>query len=355
MPLYRGCDCLQSAIHSGDDLKFDDALVTSDHILSANDDVAAKSSYVSADVEADVTCLIKSDATYRVEFAVRQAKEMEDFYLHLQFETDAESGISTAGPFTPTALDQWQNGSFDLKPKWSGDLSSAKLTITTSSSSPEYAGYGGTGDSVGGDFYLDSVEMRQTGHERAIEHVLLSPASNPFGETNADGIYVIDMQGSKIIIRNCRIYGTLVLIDPMNDSKIGDEFAVSMEPAVPHYPKLVVTGGDLEINPSGRGLVERTLGVNLNPEDAPFHPIGSDNDYDDTFSSGIKGLIFSSHKLRFKINNSIDGAVMSHRNVEIRDTFNMKYDSRYYRNPPSGFNGPEEIRLLPGSARRVTE
>ncbi|MEO1980696.1 MAG: hypothetical protein ABGZ23_30490 [Fuerstiella sp.] len=46
---------------------------------------------------------------------------------------------------------------------------------------------------------------------------------------------------------------------------------------------------------------------------------------------------------------------MSHNDVEIRDTFNLKYDSRYYRNPPPGFSGPEEIRLLLGSARRVTE
>ena len=264
--------------------------------------------------------VVRNQGCHFVKPLCHRVQHAEDFYVHLQYETDAESGIKTAGPFTPTALEQWQTGHFDVKPKWSGDLSSAKLTITTSSTSPEYAGYGGTGDSVGGDFYLDSVEMRQTGHERTIEHVLLSPASNPFGETNADGIYVIDTQGSNIIICNCRIHGTLVLIDPKNGSKIGDEFALSMEPAVAHYPSLIVAGGDVEINPSGRGLVESAMGVNLNPEDAPFYPVGSDDDIDDTFSSGIKGLIFSSHELKFQINNSIDGAIMSHGAVEIRDT-----------------------------------
>ncbi len=450
-PLYRGYDCLQSAIHSGDDLKFDNAVATADHMLSANDDVKAVFSNVSADVEAvdkvtgqdyygstsndadfrtlpptadvldfyvangteidasnlptsyanvisnsgfetghipwsgvgatiaqemglsyegdaclfvsdridamcgpsyDVTSLIKDNATYRIEIVVRQTEELKNIYVHLQIATDTESDVYTSGSFTPTTLDQWQTGIFELPPNWSGDLSSATLTITTSSTSPEYAGSDGSG---GGDFYLDSVEMRQTGSERTIEHVLLSPTNNPFGETNPDGIYVIDMQGSKIIIRNCRIYGTLVLIDPKNGSKIGDKFAVSMEPAVPHYPTLIVSGGDVEFNPSGQGLVEGALGVNLNPEGAPFYPVGSDNDIDDTFSSGIKGMIFSSHKLKFKINNSIDGAIMSHKNVEIRDTFDLKYDSRYYRNPPPGFSGPEEIRLLLGSARRVTD
>lgn len=144
-------------------------------------------------------------------------------------------------------------------------------------------------------------------------------------------------------------------MDPMNRSRIGDGFAISMEPAVPHFPSLIVSGGDVDIDPSNGGLVESALGVNLNPPAAPFYPIGSDDDLDDTFSSGIKGLIFSSHKLRFKTSNSIEGAVMSHGNVEISDMFDLKYDSRYYRNPPPGFSGPEEIRLLLGSARRVTE
>lgn len=80
-----------------------------------------------------------------------------------------------------------------MSPLWSGDLTSAKLTITTSSTSPEFAGYGGMGGAGGGDFYLDSVTMRQTGSEITMEHVLLSPNSNPFGETNPRGIYVIDL------------------------------------------------------------------------------------------------------------------------------------------------------------------
>ncbi|MCP4508582.1 MAG: hypothetical protein GY826_19590 [Fuerstiella sp.] len=452
-PLYRGYDCLQSAIHVGDDLKFRNATVTADHILTANDDVTATASSVSADVEAvdrltgsdyygstssdgeartlpstadiidfyetngtaidastlptsyaniilnsdfetghipwfgasstiaqdlshsyegdacllvseridaacgasyDVTSLVKSGASYQVRFAVQQTTKMESYYVHLQIETTFGPGLTTAGPFTPTALDTWQTGNLYVTPSWSGDLSSAKLTITTSNTSPEFAGYGGTGDS-GDDFYLDSVGMHQTGREITLEHVLLSPDSNPFGATNPRGIYVIDLQGSRIIIRNCRIYGTLVLIDPRNGSRIGDGFGVSIEPAVSHFPSLVVTGGDVDIGPSDRGLIERALGVNLNPDDAPLYPVGSDDDLDDTFSSGIKGLMFSSHDFRFRSHNSIEGVILSHQDVDIRDTFDLKYDSRYYRNPPPGFSGPEEIRLLLGSARRVTE
>lgn len=452
-PLYRGYDCLQSAIHSGSDLNFKQANATADHVLSVNRQVKATSSSVFADVEAvtrimgadyyglttvdaasrtlpspaevldfyqangtdinvsdlptsyanvisnsdfetdhipwfgvsatitqetgrsyegsaclkvadridaacgaayDVTNLVKSGATYQIEFTVQQATDLESYYVHLQSDTNSGSGVITAGPFTPTALNAWQTGSLSVTPSWTSDLSSAKLTISTSSTSPEFAGFEGMGNAAG-DFYLDSVTMRQTGSERTLEHVLLSPDSNPFGATNPRGIYVIDLQGSRIVIRNCRIYGTLVLINPMNRSRIGDGFAIAMEPAVSHFPCLIVTGGDVDIDPSDGGLVENALGVNLNPDGAPYYPVGSDDDLDDTFSSGIKGLIFCSHKLLFKTNNSIEGAVVSHGNVEIEGTFDLRYDSRYYRNPPPGFSGPEEIRLLLGSARRVTE
>ena len=214
-PLYRGYDCLQSAIHSGHDLNFRYANATADHMLSVNRQVNAVASSVFADVEAvtqvrgayyygstkvnatsrtlpstaevlefyqangtaidvsdlptsyanvisnsdfetghipwfgasstttqemglsyeggaclkvadridaacgashDVTNLVKSNATYRVDFAVQQATDLESYYVHLQFETTSGTGRTTAGPFIPTALNEWQTGSLSMRP-----------------------------------------------------------------------------------------------------------------------------------------------------------------------------------------------------------------------------------------------
>ena len=50
---------------------------------------------------------------------------------------------------------------------------------------------------------------------RVIKQRLISPAQNPFGATNAQGIYVIDCGGQPIELSQNRIVGTLVLLDPM--------------------------------------------------------------------------------------------------------------------------------------------
>lgn len=453
-PLYRGYDCLRSAMHSGDDVHFQNANVTADHTISANDDITAEYSYVSASVSAgdgvsgwtfsgmteedadsrdlpssaevlryyqengteisvsdlptqfhsiifngdfetteapwqahgasvaadsvyhfsgnsslmvqdrssknsgtfhDVSGLLISGRTYRVSFAVRQTTVAESFYVHLATESSG-SGMTvvSAGPFTPGVLNQWVSGNLNVQPYWSGTLTTANLYITTSGTPPTYGSSYST-TSTPGKFYLDDVQMRETSTVRNIEHVLLSPESNPFGDVNPQGIYVIDLNGSRIVVRDCRIFGTLVLIDPADSSEIGDRGSICMQPADPRLPVLVVTSGDISINPSGRGLAESAIGVNLNPQHAPFDGIGSDSDTDDTFGSGITGLIYGSHQIYFSGSNSLHGAVMAGNDLEITGTLSLIFDSRYYRNPPPGFSGPEKIRLLLGSARRVAD
>ena len=46
---------------------------------------------------------------------------------------------------------------------------------------------------------------------------------------------------------------------------------------------------------------------------------------------------------------------MGEKDVFINEAFSITWDNRFYRNPPPGFSGPEQIRLLLGSAKRVTD
>jgi hypothetical protein len=138
-----------------------------------------------------------------------------------------------------------------------------------------------------------------------IQKRLISPASNPFGAvTNAKGIYVIDCQGKRLSIKDSRIVGTLVLINPGPGSRIGtpgtgDSASLSWVPAVSNYPCLLVKGDLIISFDSTRILGEWSLGTNFNPPGTPYpYPIGATNATNsDTYPSEIAGLVYVSGNL----------------------------------------------------------
>ena len=455
-PLYRGYDCLQSAVHAGDDVLFNDTFSAySNHVVSANDDVISSNSYVTAPVEAvdqisgwgymqstvtgvpprtlpvadevtdfyidhgtvidvnsipsqfadvtrnsdfefgdehwnslestvsvdtatadsganslsvtgrsysysgvtqDVTQLIRSGRTYGITFSVYTTVPDQQFYLHFEIQDAWGSDDHIAGPFKPSSVNTWKQYTATIQPWIQDPVTSVRLVINSSAFSSVYGDYGSSGlSSETADFRIDAVSVRETGTVRAIDQVLLSPNNNPYGEeTNPEGIYVIDMQSQRLVVRNCRVYGTLVILNPDSASEVGDGSALSMSPAVAHYPVLIIAGDACQINPGSVALVESAVQVNLNPPDAPYESVGSDTDLDDTFPTSFRGLIYGSHKLNLR-NVSVEGAIISGHDIDIRGDFSMTYDSRFYRNPPPGFSGPEQIRLLLGSARRLAD
>src|SRR5687767_14232573 len=71
-----------------------------------------------------------------------------------------------------------------------------------------------------------------------IDGKLLSPDNNPWGlEKNANGIYWVNCGGRRVVIRDSRILGTLVLRDA---NEVTVEGSVHWEPAVEGYPALLV-------------------------------------------------------------------------------------------------------------------
>lgn len=450
-PLHRGYNCLASAIHSNDDVIFDNAWASCDHVASANDDIKSYNSYVSLPVEAadvvtgsyyyntyqagvatrsmptaaevrtfyedngtwidrdtlpqhfaemvrngdmesgdsfwdsqdstivadqttahsgnqsllvtnradeyagvtqDISKLVTSGRTYEVDFAARLPAGATSLFVHIEIDDANGPDDHVAGPFTPTANNQWEQFSLTIQPWFARPLTSVKLVINTTPFGGGYGGSSGTSNAI--DFMIDDVTMKEQGTTRCMDQVLLSPDHNPFGTTNDRGIYLIDMKGSKLIVKNSRIHGTLVIIDPASSTALGDEAALSMSAAEPSLPTLIVLDQEILINPSEQGLVEDAVQVNFNPAGAAYPSVGSDDDMTDTFPSSIQGMIYSENHLRL-YNLSIHGAIVAHGDVDIHETFSMTYDSRFYRNPPPGFSGPEQIRLLLGSAKRITE
>lgn len=207
------------------------------------------------------------------------------------------------------------------------------------------------------DFYLDGLSLTDTSYPSStyyLDRVVLSPASNPFGATDNEGIYVIDCGSQPVIIQNCRIAGTLVLINTGSGSKV--QGSVVWEPAVYNYPALMCDN-TLQIASNSTTASESVLGFNMNPSGTPYPYIGgaSNDTLTDAYSSLIRGLVYSAYDLQFSSSPSITGVVIANRNITVNATsLNLSYNSLYLNSPPPGFTaGTPPMKIVPGTWQRT--
>lgn len=219
-------------------------------------------------------------------------------------------------------------------------------------------------DSVGGTLYLgttssnvaprrmpspvlidDYIKMGQTiafadlpaiTGGRALRNILLSPGNNPFGPTNALGVYVIDLSGSRLLVEDIRIHGTLVLLNPGPNTVIGNN--VLIEPAFPWMPSLIVQG-NVTFMGTNTGPNEATIGVNLNPPHTPFE--GAYNSTTtDAYPGRVGGLIYVSGNATFALpRQNIRGTLLVGGDVNVNASVvvNITYDPNIAHLPPLGF------------------
>ena len=185
-----------------------------------------------------------------------------------------------------------------------------------------------------------------------IQNVLISPSSNPYGNTDANGVYVIDCQGNNLTIQQCRIVGTLVLLNPGAATQIGS--GVVWRAAVSNYPCLIVNGS-LTISSSGSYLSEGG-NYNFNPSGTPYPwPTGTSNTtMTDSYPPAVMGLVYAAGNI------TLQGTEFAANVISAGGTFTgaastnlyLNYDPTYYNSPPPGF-GPIQMLVSPGSWQQV--
>ena len=190
-----------------------------------------------------------------------------------------------------------------------------------------------------------------------LQKVVLGPGCNPYGTANADGVYVINANGD-ITIRNCRISGTLVVVDPGHNVTIDQ--TILIQPARADYPALIIDGNAvLNYTTNGTPLSEAALGVNFNPLGAPYG--GATNaTMTDSYPSMISGLIDVKGTLQFNGNGGlIHGAVICESTTNkdaarINSNEEIDYDPTLFTNPPQGYT--KSINMVPQASTwiRVT-
>lgn len=284
--------CLETALHAENDIIIQGTSITGDQILSANKNVDAFVANVAPDIEAVVAI---TGGTY--------------------------TGLRTPGVAVRTMPDPITVFDFYTDP-----ANGTPIDITS----------------------LPSVAPR------LLDGILLSPQSNPYGATNDDGIYFIDCQGESLVIQNCRIVGTLVLLNAGAGSRVAQ--SVNWAPAVPNYPALLVDGGfDLTI--SATPLDEEALGVNFNPAGTPNAAGSEDFDQLDSYISEIAGLVYVTDDLGITAGApTIRGCAVAGNTIRTQSPqAGFYYDGKYLANPPPGFMGGGTMLLSPGSWRRVVD
>jgi hypothetical protein len=189
------------------------------------------------------------------------------------------------------------------------------------------------------------------GGSRAITKRLLSPTVNPYGlgETNPEGIYVIDCQGGRIRISSCRIVGTLVLLNVGANSEFFIDLNIA--PAVANYPSLMIQG-DIEFFYEGAAVVsEDVAGISYNPPGTPYEG-QEDTDITDTYPTVIKGLVYVSNNVISFESPTFDGVLVVGNTMTIQQSLDLQYQSTYLTQPPPGFRVGSVMQVVPGSWRR---
>ena len=280
--------CLETSLHAGTDLIFDDATVNGTQVISANNNVAATSSNIYPNVEA-VNAI--GGSTF--------------------WRSRTQGVASRAMPEPATAFESYKtNGNW--------------IPI---SSIPTDSGI------------------------RIISETAISPTNNPYGDTttNDEGIYVIDCLNQDLQLRNCRIVGTLVLLNAGTGSSMYG--SMNWQPAIANYPALLVSGS-FSFDTEATALSESSIGVDFN----------EDSDMVDTYPSLITGLVYVSGDVAVTNTVNLQGTLVV--GVTLTATgpngpptadLNLTYSDVFLNNPPPGFGEVAQMVISPGTWRQVVD
>ena len=169
------------------------------------------------------------------------------------------------------------------------------------------------------------------------DKIVLAPGVNQYGGgLNPDGVYYINTGDNDIVIKNSRIYGTLVINAGTKEVKIQGD--VLIHPYRADYPVLIVRGKlRIEFDGYDSQLDEVDMGHNFNPPGAPYQGQTDNIDDDDVYPSEIQGLVHVTGQLELKTTSMIRGAIVAENLATIGDDPQIVHDANLVTSPPQGY------------------
>ncbi len=185
---------------------------------------------------------------------------------------------------------------------------------------------------------------------RLLSKIVLSPQNNPYGETNEEGIYVINCDNQAMWIHTCRIVGTLVLL---NSGGTWVSYSMNWEPAKTGYPAILAQG-DVNFYMNSGDLSESSAGVNFNPAGTPYEG-NTDYDTNDSYPTIIKGIVYAGDDMSTHWNCNFKGTIIAADDISGYEDLKIEYDPEIMENPPPGFRVLTGAELVPNSWQQVVE
>jgi Carbohydrate binding domain len=277
---------------------------------------------------------------YNVSFWIRTTEDQSIAPVISLQGSGSALPVIKSGPSVVALNGEWTQISWNTDVTWTGTLTKAEFMISSEKNS---------------EYHFDSVSImdaeRQPG-TRYMENVVLGSGNNPYGmkAVSSNGIYSINAGTEILLIRDCRINGTLVV---QSANKIELRNALSCEPTGRNFPALIANApiDDLTTKTS---LSEVTLGINTNPASSPYQGV-SDTDAADTLPGQISGAIVSTGNILLNGVSTLFGPVYSGSTINVTsDNLNINFQSDMILNPPPGFfMDPPKMRLITSSMQSV--
>ena len=182
---------------------------------------------------------------------------------------------------------------------------------------------------------------------------LLTPTYNPWGSTNADGVYFIDTDDHDLTIKNTRIQGTLIV--RLGTKKLTLDNAVFIQNYRSDYPALIIDG-DMEMkhHSCSEMLSEAAENTNYNPPGAPYQG-QSDSDMVDEYPNEVQGLVHITGSLKLKDTARVKGAIICEDSVLCEEQNTIIHNSSLYAIPPEGYTYVAGMKVSPESYKQVVD
>lgn len=200
---------------------------------------------------------------------------------------------------------------------------------------------------------ISRQSLRLSQGSRIIENVVLSPANNPYGTPNPEGIYWINPSPRPLVIRNCRIEGTLVVLGNNDVMVRGGVVWNSLDPGKP----ALLAAGEIRFESIASQLSEASINANLNPAPTPNRRGQSNSTMSDTYSTQFGGIYYTTSNI--VVEDLASGhhvpflGCLIGNDVIFECRTAIAFDPRLGMPPPDGFRDPIPMRFTSGTYRRL--